>query len=137
MKVFLSYSSADREAASQIADHLSREGHNVWVADDALRPGDNWSLEIGKALANSEAMIILLSPDSVRSERVRQELEFALVSKRYAHKVIPILIKTAKGIPWILKKLQIVDAREDVDGAVRPVVERLDKLANADPAPAH
>lgn len=123
MKVFLSYAQADRDAARFLAEGLARFGHKVWDPADALFPGDNWALRIGKALQESEAMVVLLSPQAMRSDQVRQDIEYALRSAQYKGRLIPVLVKPTKDIPWILKRFPIVRFRRDRDEASRQVAE--------------
>jgi len=42
---------------------------------------------MGKALEESDAMVVLLSPEAARSESVQREIDYALVSLNYKNKV--------------------------------------------------
>jgi hypothetical protein len=110
MQVFLSYAAADRDVAGELAKGLQKLGYDVWYSDGRLYPGDNWPLEIGKALKESDAMVVLLSPESVRSESVNREIQFALSSQNYQRKLIPVLQRPTRGFPWILKRFHIIPA---------------------------
>jgi len=114
MKVFLSYAEADRDVAKELASHLEEAGHRVWDPANARFPGDNWALRIGKALEDCEAMVLLLSPQSAKSEWARQEWEYALGSERYKGRLIPVEVKPTKDAPWILKRLPVVHLGEDI-----------------------
>ena len=130
MKVFLSYSAADRELARELVSRLRAEGFDVWQFDE-LAPGDNWALAIGKALEESDAMIVLLSPDAAKSEWVEREVEYALTSPRYKNRLLPVVVKPTRRIPWILRKLPLIRLYEDpVDGTDR-VVDGVRQLAKA------
>jgi hypothetical protein len=74
-----------------------------------LFPGDNWPLEIGKALDTSNAMVILISPAATRSSSVRQELDYALGSLKYKNRVIPVLVEATTDYPWILRHFQWIE----------------------------
>lgn len=106
MQVFLSYSEADREFARQLASQLSKRGYDVWDPGDQLFPGDNWPLKIGEALQESKAMVVLLSPDSMKSEWVRGEIQYALGDRNYKGRLFPVLVRPAQKIPWILREIQ-------------------------------
>src|SRR5207245_11714939 len=84
MRVFLSYADSDMELAKGLASQLSKQGYEVWHPYQNLFPGDNWSLKIGEALKESKAMVVLLSPDSVRSQWVRREIAYALGDPNYS-----------------------------------------------------
>src|SRR5712692_5774960 len=109
-QVFLSYASPDRELAAELAKRLGKEGYEVWFADGRLFPGDNWSLAIGKALEESDAIVVLLSPESVRSASVRREIEYALSSKQYKDRLIPVLVRPTRDFPWILERFSMIRA---------------------------
>jgi hypothetical protein len=68
MKVFLSYADADRSYTQGLASELTREGYQVWNAAQEVLPGENFPLKIGEALEQSTAMVVLLSPEAVKSE---------------------------------------------------------------------
>jgi hypothetical protein len=47
----------------------------------------------------------LLSPDSVASEWVRREIEFAISLPRFKDRLIPVLVRPTREVPWILQEL--------------------------------
>ena len=132
MKVFISYSEADEKWVRLLRSRLSEEGFEVWNSASDIAPGDNWLLKSGRALQTADAMIVLLSPDSAKSDWVRSEIEYALSSPQFRGRVIPLLIKPTEDVPWILHKLQFIRATKDVAETISRVVTILQKL----PVPA-
>jgi len=126
MRVFLSYAQSDREVAKELASRLEEAGHSVWLPDDELFPGENWALEIGKALNESEAMVVLLSPQAMKSDWVRKEIEFALGARQYRGRLIPVMVKPTSDIPWILKKLPIVRLGKHIAAATREIADYIE-----------
>jgi hypothetical protein len=125
-KVFISYAPPDRNFAQELATQLSQEGLDVWLDAAELVPGDNYALAIGKALEQSDAMVVLLSPYSVASDLVRQEIEYALGSQKYKDRLIPVLIRPTERIPWILSKLLRLDlTQSNLDQVSRSIVNQL------------
>ena len=109
MEVFVSYAQQDTPIARAVARGLSDEGYKVALAEAELAPGDNWALKIGEALERSRALVVLISPDAVKSNHVRRELEFALTSPQFAHRIFPVMIRpTPQGVPWILRTLNML-----------------------------
>lgn len=100
MKVFLSYANADREWAKQLADRLHDAGLEVWNRHDELGAGDNWAAKIGEALEQSDFLVVLLSPDAVESSWVQREIEYALGSKRYDNRLLPVVVRRTDRVPW-------------------------------------
>ena len=129
MKVFLSHAMADAAQAEDLASRLEAEGFDVWRSDRDLEPGTNWALAIGKALESARAMVVLLSPDSVKSEWVIKEIDFALNSPKYEWRVIPVLLRPTADFPWILEKMQIIKVGKSWDAACRRVSEALHGFA--------
>jgi hypothetical protein len=127
MKIFISYSEADEKWARLLGARLSEEGFEVWNSENEIAPGDNWLLKSGKALQAADAMIVLLSPDSAKSDSVRSEVEYALSSPQFRDRLIPLLVKPTEDIPWILRKLQIIRATKGLEDAVSRVVSALQK----------
>lgn len=103
-KVYLSYANSDLAVARKVAAQLEAAGHKVWFAADAIFPGSNWALEAGKALDKADAMVVLVSPQSMKSNGVRREIEYALSAPQYRGRLIPVIVKPTPDIPWILKK---------------------------------
>lgn len=60
-KVFLSYVSEDQEKARVLAKALEDRGLQVWLDENALRPGDDWPREVRRAVQSAAAFVPLLS----------------------------------------------------------------------------
>jgi len=55
-------------------------------------------------------MIVLISPDSTRSEQVRSEISHALGDRNYEGRIILVMIRPAEEVPWILNNLHMLRA---------------------------
>jgi hypothetical protein len=124
MRVFISHSRTDRRLAEDLATRLSVAGFAAW-SEQELFPGDNWPLAIGKALDQSEAMIVLVSPESAKSESVRNEILYALSSLQYANRVIPVQVRPTDEMPWILRSFATIPGDGDVEEVSRLILDRL------------
>ena len=107
--VFLSYAQSDAKWARELASLLKSRGLSVWN-DAEIAPGQNWWKETGKALSNADAMVVLLSPDAVKSNNVQREIDFALSQPRFKNRLIPVVMRPTRDIPWILEELQMIVA---------------------------
>lgn len=116
MKVFISHAGADKAFARKVVAGLEEAGFEAWDASREILPGDNWADKTARALQESEAMVVLLSPDALRSGSVRREIDYALGEQRYSNRLIPVLPKELdeEEIPWILRHLGMVQLGEDV-----------------------
>ena len=70
--VFLSYDREDAGRARSLAAALERAGHSVWW-DQHIKGGSRYAAEIEKALSEADAVVVLWSRQSVRSDWVRDE----------------------------------------------------------------
>ncbi len=91
----------------KLTPDLKAAGADVWLDQMDISPGQRWDLAIQEALANCSRLIVVLSPSSVASTTVLDEVSYALEN----HKpVIPVLYRDCK-IPFRLGRLQYVDFR--------------------------
>ena len=132
MKVFLSHSHADAPLAARVSEALQRSGFEVWDSDFNLLPGDNWAAEVGRALEESEAMVVLLTPAVTDSPYVKREIEYALGAKNYSNRLIPVVVGDperipAKEIPWIVRRMPWVglEDRGSGDPEVQPIADAI------------
>ena len=113
IQVFMSYAQSDAGLAKELSSYLKAQGFRVFDPAVELFPGDNWHLETGKALEASQAMVVLISPEAVRSPWIQEEIGFALGSKQFAGRLISIEVEPTKDVPWILRRLQWIRIKDD------------------------
>lgn len=117
VNVFISHARGDQAYAARLREVLVRAGLRVWEQQD-VTPGDNWALEVGKALDKADAVVVLLSPDAMASDWVKREIEFSISSQRFKDRLIPVLVRPTREVPWILRELpQWLEARDPVSAA--------------------
>lgn len=80
LRVFLCHSSNDKPAVRELYKRLEAEGWiDPWLDEENLYPGQDWDLEIEKAVEAADAVIVFLSSNSVTKEGyVQRELRFVL-----------------------------------------------------------
>lgn len=128
MKIYISHALEDRKLASSLAKQLKEAGFKVLNPWDRIYPGDNWGKIFGQALEKANAMIILITPDAVKSQTVKMDIMHAIGELRFENKVLSVAI--GKGKPWgILTKLPQVRLKDSQSWDA--VVEKLAEL----PAP--
>lgn len=105
--VFLSYDHEDHNQAELVSVQLEQKGLKVWQDTHDLRGGDLWAEEIDKAITESLAVIVLLTPDSENSPFVTYEWSFAMGKDKV---VIPLLFSDkCKNIHPKLEPIQYLD----------------------------
>ena len=117
MKVFISHAHTDEPLVKKVATVLEDAGLEVWDDTREIMPGDNWADKVAQALQDSDAMVILLTPDALRSRWVRRDIEYALGEQSYRKRVIPVLVGDPQefpreDVPWILRHLQMIKLAE-------------------------
>jgi hypothetical protein len=69
-RVFLSYGVRDAsEIAERLRHDLMTHGYEVWWDLNRIRAGRPWNEEVQTGLRNSQVLLALLSPQSVRRAR--------------------------------------------------------------------
>jgi hypothetical protein len=121
-KIFISYSRKDIDFVRKLAGDLEKADYDVWWDLTDLRGGDDWPRAIPAAIAASQSMIIVLSPNSIVSDWVEKEYTQALSLRR---KIIPIMFARS-DIPFALNTINYVDFTSPDD-----YVASFEKLLNA------
>ncbi|MCL4880424.1 MAG: SUMF1/EgtB/PvdO family nonheme iron enzyme [Anaerolineae bacterium] len=83
--VFISYQRQSEAAARQLYEKLADAGFTVWQDVHNIRNTARWSVEIDRALRETERLILLLTPDSMKSEEVFNEWFFFYSQKKPLH----------------------------------------------------
>ncbi len=79
IRVFLCHSSGDKPAVKKLYERLVKDGVDAWLDKEKLIPGQEWQVEISKAVKNSDVVIVCLSAQSVTKEGfVQKEIKYAL-----------------------------------------------------------
>jgi hypothetical protein len=81
LNVFLCHASEDKRRVRALGERLRDDNIDVWVDDKRLLPGSDWELAIRHALRAADAVIVCLSPESVKKRGfVQKELRMALAA---------------------------------------------------------
>lgn len=112
MRVFISHAGDGAELARSLAEGLRKEGLAVWLAQEEILPGDNWAEVTSQALKECQAMVVLFTPEAARSKNVLHEVGFALGSKSYRGRLLPVLLEptdtvSLEAIPSVLQRYLI------------------------------
>jgi len=78
--VFLCHTSQDKPSVRKIYQRLRAEGWmDAWLDEDALLPGQDWNVEIEKAVEAAAVVIVFVSNNSITKEGyIQKELRFVL-----------------------------------------------------------
>jgi uncharacterized protein YjbI with pentapeptide repeats len=98
---FISYSTKDEEFADRLYADLQNKGVRCWFAPHDAKGGQKLDLQIDQAIRLHEKVLLILSPDSIKSDWVRREIKKA--AKRQAQENKDVLFPVSL-VPF--KKLQ-------------------------------
>ena len=88
-QIFISCSEADKEWIRALVDDMTALGYLVWwYVKDA--PGLSFGREIQSAIYHTKVFIVVVSPDSMASKHVEEEIRWAEI---YDRPVIPIVYR--------------------------------------------
>ncbi|WP_079123770.1 toll/interleukin-1 receptor domain-containing protein [Streptomyces sp. NBRC 110611] len=88
-KVFLSYSRKDTALARRLVARLEGRVGDVWVDWHGIKPSAQWLEELSEAIRSSDALVVLISPDTLRSPYCWDECKQAIdLGKR----VLPVIV---------------------------------------------
>jgi hypothetical protein len=113
-KIFISYSRADAEFSLKLAKDLRSAGADIWIDQLDIVSGERWDEAVEKALEACRSILIILSPASVVSDNIRDELSFAIDEGK---QIIPVLHKDCK-IPFRIRRIQRSDFSSNYDNGL-------------------
>ena len=88
---FLSFSTdEDDDVASEIVNAFSNRSLGCFYAPRDVPPGGNYAKEIVRAIRSCTVLVVLLSPDALRSQHVRKEVDLAL---NFDKTILPFSLK--------------------------------------------
>jgi hypothetical protein len=143
-KVFLSHAWEDKDRfVTQFSLRLRARGIDAWLDKWEMKPGDSLVDKIfEEGLKNAQAVIVVLSENSVKKPWVREELNAALVRRIEGHsKLIPIVLDACEIPECLHSTLQarIKDLSQydrEFDEIVMAILGQYDK-PKLGPLPAH
>lgn len=123
-QVFTSSSDKDREWVERLIEDLQTMGYLVWwYAKDA--PGLPFGNEIRSAIYHTKVFMIILSPDSMKSKHIEEEIRWAEI---YDRPIVPVLYRPVSVEERLYGLAKGADIDFTDDAAYR---ESLDLLAQA------
>jgi hypothetical protein len=131
LNIFISYAFADKDLVGKVYSHLLSLGANPWLDTEKLLPGQDWKLEISKALDEADLILLCLTKRSVSKEgyvqkEMRLALDRALEMPEGNIFLIPARLEEC-DLPYSLKDYQWVDLY--TEGGMTKLVKSLNLRA--------
>jgi hypothetical protein len=134
LKVFLCHANEDKPIIRKLYKKLKKNEVQPWFDDEDLIGGQEWELEIEKAVSNSDIVIVCLSNKSItKAGYVQKEIKFALdVADRQPEDsifIIPLRLEDCL-LPQRLKKWQAIDSfrRNGFEKLKKSLIKRTSSL---------
>jgi len=114
LRVFLCHASQDKPIVRELYQRLLAEDWiDPWLDEERLLPGQDWNLEIEKAVESSDAVIVCVSSVSVVKEgyvqkELRRVLRIAEEKLEGAIFILPVRLDDC-AIPRQLREIQFLD----------------------------
>lgn len=111
MNIFISHNHQDKEFVRRISADLRAGGFSVWLDEDIVSVGENWTDKITEALERSDIILVVLSANSSNSTFQNSEIAYALASQRKnpSKRVVPLVIDKKAELPFFLKDVAYAD----------------------------
>lgn len=130
---FVSYSRSDEHFALRFANDLRSAEIATWVDQLDIRPSEHWDRAIERAIAACRCVVVLLSPRSVASENVADEISLSIDM----HKpLFPVMIEPCK-LPLRLTRMHLIDATASYASALKQCLAEIRSIESGhSPPPA-
>ncbi len=117
LRIFLCHSSGDKPEVRNLYQRLSSDGFDPWLDEEKLLPGQEWELEIAKAVQTSDIIIVCLSHKAItKAGYVQKEIKSALdeAEKQSEGTIFLIPVKLEEcDVPERLQRWQWVNLFEE------------------------
>jgi len=80
--IFVSYARADLSFVRELRSELVKSGHEVWLDVEQIALDDDWLAAIEAAVEHAEALVFVVSRESLRSESCMHELRLAAAHRK-------------------------------------------------------
>ncbi len=97
-------------------------GADIWIDQLDVPPGKHWDRVTEEALEGCERLLVVLSPSSVNSDNVMDEVSFALENKK---QIFPVLYRNCK-VPFRLRRIQYSDFATDYEKGFTQLLRALE-----------
>jgi formylglycine-generating enzyme required for sulfatase activity len=105
LKYFFSYARKDSEFVLRVAKDLRAVGASLWLDQLDIVAGQRWDRAVEEALKICQGLIVVLSPESLASDNVMDEVSYALEEEKM---VLPIVVRPC-DIPFRLRRVQHIE----------------------------
>src|SRR5688572_2935636 len=110
-RIFISYSSKDRNVVTNLATDLQELGHEVWFDRELSQTGgQKWWSNILSQIRNCDIFLFALTPASLGSDPCQREYRYAYALGK---PLVPVMLAAVDipSLPVELQEIQFIDYR--------------------------
>ncbi len=141
-RIFLSHSHRDNDFCRRVVEHIQHAlpDTDVFYDEHTIIGGDEWMRRVQREVIERPIFIVILSPNSVESEWVREETNLALSEAviRRERRIIPIRYQECDVVllAALLLNRQIVDCvSQDESTGLRQLVDAIQRCSSPERPP--
>lgn len=108
-RLFISYSTADRDLADVVRDHLESAGRDIWIAPRDVPAGLSYPQAIIGAIRACTEGLLILTSQSNNSPHVLREVERLCSEKKHLYVLRAEPVELSDGLAYFASALQWVD----------------------------
>jgi len=133
LKVFLCHAHSDKNTVRELYLRLTRDGVDAWLDKEKLLPGQDWELEIRRAVRESDVVVVCLSRQfnqaGFRQKEVRLALDTAMEQPDGEIFIIPAWLDKCDTLESLQKWHRVDLFEEDgYENLIRALRARADKI---------
>jgi len=119
--IYLAYTKEDAVFVIRLAKDLAATGIDLWVAVNEIGATADWQTAQQAAIEASEGVIVVVSPEAMKREHMRREIDQAAKSQK------PLYLAVARRSPWQawFEGLPFADFTEDYDSGLNALLINL------------
>lgn len=140
--IYIAYANRDgRELAQRLTKDLEETGYKVWLDSREIRGGQLWAEEIKRAIQESWAMLLIMTPGSLQSPYVvGGDVEVSDIPTAIENKItiLPLLYDDSidvREFPFDIGKRQYIDFRHNYSSAFDQLQKALDNIRPPETVP--
>ncbi len=98
----------------------------MWVDQVDIRPSEHWDRAVEKAVRDCRGLVVILSPRSVVSDNVADEISFAIENRKA---VLPVMFEKC-SLPLRITRMNVIDASANYERAVHQCATEIQRISD-------
>lgn len=117
--LYISYSNKDKELVHKLVEDIKDKGLEVWYDENLVEPGNEYQSKLTEGLQNADAVLVLITPNSISSSYVMNEMGLA----RGKEKLILPVIYGDVSIPEFIRDIKVIFWKDNYSEVIQRIVK--------------